>query len=475
MGIYRLPFSQDTWVNNEFRYGSGGRDPILDVGVKYSSSSSNRYIERILGKIDTSSSSDIKSRISLGQIPDPALDATVTAKLKMFNVLHAQRQARSFILNIFPVTQQWDEGSGLGFGSENFLYSTGYANYVSRKVGTDWTVSGGDYLVDSNSAVQEFDNGSEDLNVDITNMFKNWISGISSNNGFIVKVSDLYENTTGSSSASLDLWRKSFFGRETSLNEWPRVEVLWDDQIKDYRSFFTIGGSGYTYFYNMSNERFIDLASTGVFPGYVAIEGATSNSSTSWISVSGSLSSISAQRVKAGIYKALIKELPYNLYNTYTRFRDKWVITSAISAISTCATSTIIVISPFAFGNFYDVTYNQYTLVLRNFQKEYQKGMLINLRVFIKDLSKTYETLTASSTAFSSLISDKSYWRILTNKDEVDIDWQPLDFDKNGNFLTLDTSNLTRNFNYKIDFKINIKGQDLYFDGNDIPSNFKVI
>ena len=474
MGIYRIPLSGDAFITQEFLSGNAGKDPILDVGVKYSIIDNSRYIQRILGILDLSSNSDLQNKITDGSIPNPVNDNTVTATLKMFNVLHGQTQAKSFSLDVFPVTSQWDEGSGYGFNEDNQLNITGYANYVSRKAGIDWTTSGGDYLVDSNSATQSFDTGSEHLSVNITNMLKNWLSSVSSNYGFIIKMSDVFESACGSYSASVDLYRKSLFGKETRLTKWPRVELIWDDQIKDYRNFFIIGGSGYLYFYNVINGKYFDLAATANFPGSVTIEGLTSNSSTAWTTVSSSVANLVGTRVKLGIYRALISELPYSLYNTYPIFRDKWTITSAISAISTCATSYFTVLNPFAINSYSDVYYGGYVLNLRNFSTDYQKGAKVIVRLFLKDLSLTYQALTASSSAFTSQVSDNGYWRILTDKKEIDIDWQPLDFDKNGNFLTLDTANLTRDYNYKIDFKLNIKGQTLYFDGDKIPSNFRI-
>jgi len=473
MGIYRIPLSGDTFITQEYLSGNAGKDPVLDVGVKYTIIDDSRYIQRILGIIDLSNNSDLQAKINDSSIPNPVVDSTVTAMLKMFNVVRGQTQAKSFSLDVFPLTSEWNEGSGYGFNDDNALYITGYANYVSRKSGLNWTVSGGDYLIDSNSATQSFDTGSEDLSVDITNMLKNWLSGASANYGFLIKMKDIYEGP--SYSASVDQYRKSFFGKETRLMKWPRVELTWNDQIKDYRNIFNIGGSGYLYFYNIINGAYVDLANNGDFPGSVAIEGVTSTTSNSWVTVSSNLTSLVGTRVKRGIYRVTIPHLPYVLWNTYKLFRDKWTITSEVSFISSSAVSNINVISPFAFNTYTDVYYNDYKLNLRNFSNEYEKGAKLIIRLFLKDLSKTYQTLTASSSAFISEVTDNGYYRILTDKEEIDIDWQPLDFDKNGNFFTLDTANLTKDYNYKIDFKLNIKGQILYFDGDNISSNFRVI
>ena len=251
MGLYRISLSGDNWITTESVSGNGGKDPVLNVAAKYVKNDGLKYISRILGIADFSSNSDVISKINSGYIPNPNLDTTVTATLKMFNVLHSELKAVSFNLNIHQVTSEWDEGSGIGFNEGNDLLMTGYANYKQRKANTNWTTSGGDYYNISNSATQSFDTGDEDLSVDITSMVKDWISGASSNYGFIIKMTDDAENLTGSTSASIDYFRKSLYARETHSLKWPRIEIVWDDQIQDRRNIFTIGNSGYLYFYNI--------------------------------------------------------------------------------------------------------------------------------------------------------------------------------------------------------------------------------
>ena len=73
------------------------------------------------------------------------------------------------------------------------------------------------------------------------------------------------------------------------------------------------------------------------------------------------------------------------------------------------------------------------------------------------------------------MIIENGFYRVSTIKDYVDIDWQPLNFEKNGNWFTINMNNLIRNENYKIDFKLKIKNQELFFDGNNISTIFRVV
>lgn len=472
MGIYRIPLIKDNFITEESISGNGGADPVLNVAAKYVSISGGKFLSRIIGQFDFSSTSDVIASISAGYLPDPNIDSTVTAKLVMFNTPHNEQRAINFNLNVHPLTNSWDEGRGTGYDEGNNLITTGFSNYVYRKASTPWTLSGGDFIIDSNSATQLFEE-SENLNVDITSIVKKWISGISANNGFIVKMGSNEESKTGSTFASDDYFRKSFFGRQTFTLQWPRLQFEWNDQIKDYRNILSFGNTGNLYFYSILNNDYYDLTGTGNFPGKVTIQGITSNSSTAWADVDITLSSLTASRIRKGLYKVQLPTIPFSLYPTYTSYRDNWVITSSISSVLSSSTGNITLLNPF--GSTLNAGHSNISIHVLNFKNEYLKENRINFKVFIKDLSQTLQTLTASSTAFSNVIIENGFYRISTTKDYVDIDWQPLNFEKDGNWFILDMNNLTRNQQYKIDFKLKIKDQDLYFDGNDISTIFRIV
>ena len=473
MGIYRIPLFKDNFITEESISGNGGATPILNVAAKYVSISGGKFSSRIIGMFDFSSTSDVINSISAGYLPDPNVDSTLTAKLVMFNAEHNQQRAVNFNLNFHPLTSSWDEGRGYGFGEGNELTTTGFSNYMYRKASTTWNLSGGDYVVDSNSATQLFEE-SENLNLNITNIVKNWISGVSSNNGFILKLNDSEESKTGSTSASLDYFRKSFFGRSTNFLKWPRLQFEWDDTIKDYRNILSFGNSGYLYFYSILNNDFYDLSGTSNFPGKVFIQGITSNSSTSWINVDSTLSSLTAARIKKGIYRVKLDNIPFSLYPTYTSYRDNWTITSSISSVLSSSTGSLTLLNPFINSNS-NINFSNITINILNFKNQYFKENIVDFKIFVKDISQSLQVLTASSTSYSNMIIENGFYRISTTKDDVDIDWQPLNFEKNGNWFTINMNNLIRNENYKIDFKLKIKNQELFFDGNNISTTFRVV
>jgi len=473
MGMYRIPLSQDTWITEESISGNGGADTVLNIGSRFITSSGHKFNSRILGMIDTSSTSDLVTQINNGYIPNLVSNTSITATLRMFNTTHGSWRATNFNIEMYPLITSWVEGRGVGFNLDNNLLMSGFANYVYNKTGSAWTTSGGDFVIDSSSGSQYFVE-SEDLNLNITKMVSNWLAGLSTNNGFVLKLSASAESKTGSLSASTDQWRKSFFSRETPLLNWPRIEFVWNDFIYDYRNILQFGNSGNIYFYNIINNAYQDLADTNAFPGYVSIQGLTSLTSTSFVSVSSSLSALTAARVAQGIYVVNVSSIPYAIYPSYVQYIDKWIITSSLSSVLSSTTGSLTILSPINSG-FSNVDWKNISLKVLNIHEQYEKGNRINFRLFVKDSGQQLQSLTSTSTAYTNIISTTGYWRVLTINNNVDIDWQPLSFDSNGNFFVLDTNNLTRNTNYKIDFSLNIKNQNLYFDGNQIPAQFRVI
>jgi hypothetical protein len=197
MGIYRIPLVKDTFITQESVSGNGGYDAVLNVAAKWVAATGCKQVSRILGAIDTSSTSELVTNINSGYIPDPNVYSTVTATLYMYNTEHSEWRSRGFNLNLHPIIEAWDEGNGVGYNESNLLTTSGYANYVMRKSGSTWTNSGGTYAVNSTSATQYFVE-SENLTATVTNLVKLWLAGTTSNNGFIIKMADNEESTTSS-------------------------------------------------------------------------------------------------------------------------------------------------------------------------------------------------------------------------------------------------------------------------------------
>ena len=175
--------------------------------------------------------------------------------------------------------------AGLTLGGSGFSGGSG-----------SWHEVGGDYLTSSTQwkehtdppvYSQTFDTGLENLEIDVTDLVENWISGTLGNYGVGVHLTKSYEAyysssrgadiPTGSVLGNLDgakesYYTKRFFARGTQyFFERPTIEARWNDIIRDDRGSFFFSSSRAPaadnlhtlYFYNYVRGRLVDLPVVG--------------------------------------------------------------------------------------------------------------------------------------------------------------------------------------------------------------------
>ena len=318
MSLYRIPIIKDNTISTYSSIpsltglGNAGNSQIVDLWAKYDYKTGKKYLTRILGQIDINV---INIAINNEEIPNP-LSNSISCTLKFFNINHTEPQACDFTAQIFPVTTQWTEGRNNRIDS---FTQEGVSNWLSASTSAAWITPGSDYKIDSSSSTQYFETGFENLTANFNTMVNNWISGISANYGFVIKM----DPTAESSSSTNEQWyRKSFHSRSTKEPMFaPYLEFAWDDSIKDDRNTGIFGSSMNLYFYNTPNGIFTDIDSiTSNFPGTVTISSSLSSFSTL---------SLSASRVKKGVYKTTFA-FPIS-GAAATAFYDTWTITSSSS------------------------------------------------------------------------------------------------------------------------------------------------
>ena len=463
MGLYRAPLSKDNTISTYSSIlsltglGNAGNSQIVDLWGWYKYDTNKKYLARILGQVDINT---IISEIAKETLPNP-LNSSVTCTLKFFNINHANPQAYDFTAEIYPVTTQWTEGRMNRIDS---FTQQGVSNWLSASTSAVWTTAGGDYKIDSSSATQYFETGFENLTANLSAMINNWISGVSANYGFIIKMDSTAESLT---STNEQWYRKSFHSRSTNEPMFaPYLEFTWDDSIKDDRNTGVFGNSMNLYFYNTPNGIYTDIDSvTSSFPGTVTISSSLSSVSSL---------SVSAARVKKGVYKATFT---YPLSgNSATAFYDTWTVTSSSSG------------SPLT-RNFYPLqsvtsqnNLSVYDVVFKVIDFEnglIQKNTNVTKKIFIWQRTADIQPLVQSelnsissiaASTISSYISTNGFWRILNDADFVDMDWQPLSYDSESNFFSINSDNFAKNSSYKIEFKLDIQGQTLLFN-----KTFKIV
>jgi hypothetical protein len=236
MAVYKIFPSKDATIYSRYPNKNTGLDEILSVSIEDSQDSGNTQTSRILIQFSDTEISDI--------ITNKINNAIWSASLKMYaSVINGLNSTTT--LEIYPISGSWNMGTG------KYTYSPEYTNGVnwysrSSSGSGNWPTSGFSsfvtasysstsgggtwYTGSSNATVlpiyitQSFSfYDDKDINADVTNIVKAWLSGSISNNGFIIKqavefIDDLQYNNT-----------MEYFSRDTHTIYPPQLEFKWND------------------------------------------------------------------------------------------------------------------------------------------------------------------------------------------------------------------------------------------------------
>ena len=327
--------SADTTITNAFKpilttRGTGsnmGAADALEVFSVYGhASGSSDELSRILIKFPTD---EISRDRTAGDIP---ASGSVDFHLRLYNNPHGDTLPKNFTLVVRPLLQNWEEGRGLDMNQykDETLELEG-ANWIYASSGSKWAGVGGGEMVGGSfydnddglsSAASDTDNGSsntqrlykqfftdgtEDIDIKVTDLVEEWIGGSITNYGFIIKLSGTHEayhsgtnivhnngsftskppvdespnlsslnNLTGSEDS---FYTKKFFARSSQyFYKTPRIEARWDDSKKDDTSNFYVSSAlapeldnvNTVYLYNYVRGQLQNIPSIGDSDIYVA-------------------------------------------------------------------------------------------------------------------------------------------------------------------------------------------------------------
>ena len=288
MGIKRYTANADTTITNAFQpnlttRGTGsnmGRADSMEIFSIYGQESSgSSELSRTLLNWDID---QIETDRSNGAIP---ASGSVNFVLRMFNATTPFTLPRDFTLVVAavsgaknadtnaPIAFNWQEGNGLDM--------EGYSDITRDGTGTNWinmgssstlgvvkwgvgtTGAGGVFFNHGElTYTQDFAQGDEDLEVDITAMVENWIKGTVPSYGapfekyglgvFLTSSDEAYvaaADATTVSKANTDgarrsYYTKKFFARSSEFFfRRPVLEARWEENLKDDRSNFFYSSS----------------------------------------------------------------------------------------------------------------------------------------------------------------------------------------------------------------------------------------
>ena len=221
-----LTASKDTYItdkilNNKIRATDAnvGRASTLDLFKLYDEST-------ITGSLKPIELSRLLVKFNLGHLKllsGSSLDInnpTFNVKMKLCNVGSGQITPRNFKAAVFPLARSFDEGSGVDVGAFGHL---GACNFITASItnstANTWYLSGANSsglmgsndidiissgnLGDGNGVVnlwktQQFDEGTEDLVIDVTNVVSATIAGVLPDHGFRISLSGTQETDSKS-------------------------------------------------------------------------------------------------------------------------------------------------------------------------------------------------------------------------------------------------------------------------------------
>ena len=468
-----------------------GADSVVEISNrKLSSIVDESFVRRALIQFELSG---LTKAVADGKLVLGNSDTNITLHMRHMN--HETMQATNFNINVFPVLSAWTEGGGLFNGSEGPEPVSGVSNWNYRVAGGAWNDPGlglsgaltsSDVDVTSSAVSNSFTTGYEDLTADIKSIVTNWVEGTSSNHGLLLTLDQTNESLTGT-----DFGAKAFASRETNTLKAPYISISYNNLVKDDRASIAKGASAGLAFYNIVNNEYQDITSSGFgtstanFLGTVKLYG-SSSSTGPWAALTGNEagSSLTAVRVKKGVYRTTFtlgmgeykeKESAYgtaqygeNFFddteiNEYEYFQDVWTVTGnhPLTALSTSSvSSTWKAIDWLGSSSFYDL--DQLSINIRNFKDSFHHESHAIFRLFIEknnliDLTPLTAAVNSSTTG---VIVRNGQWKIVdAETNETIIPYFDLDYDQNGNFFELDMSNLEVNYRYKIVFKLTHLGE----------------
>lgn len=434
-----LPNLQDRAKNSNL----GGADSLEVFSIFGQTSDTSSEKSRILIQFPIS---DIAADREASKIPE---SGSVNFFLRMSNAQHPFSLPSKFTLEIFPVTEEWDEGYGIDMetykdkGWNEFGNGNG-CTWRFAKSGSTWTSEGGVFDTASYGFTSYFEKGSEDLNVDITPLVESWITGTTANYGIVLKMSGSQEDGTEFRS----YYTKKFFSN-TSKDFYtkPVIEARWGSIVFDDRKNFYASSSALEADDNKMNLYFFNKP-RGILKN---INGNTIPEITFYAD-SGLTQEISASfkevtNPSVGIYKAVVA-----VDTTASTLYDKWFDSGSST---TYFTGEIDVNYTFSYDNNQDT---QYILNITNLKNTYSTQENVKLNIFSRLKNWNPNVYTTAQATLENKIINNLYYKIFRLSDNYvvidystgSIGYSKTSYDSQGNYFELDTSLLEPRFSYGI-------------------------
>jgi hypothetical protein len=198
MAIKRYTANKDNTITNAFKANLQDRGTDANMGesdiietftILGQANSLSQEQSRILLQFPADS---ISGSRDAGDIPN---SGSVDFYLRVYNAPHGQTLPNDYTLQIYPISgKEWTEGHGLDMEDYSDI---GASNWISASTGVAWTTEGGD--LDESGIypyTQYIAKGTQDIEVNITDLAETWISSPETNYGLLIRMSQSSDTFT---------------------------------------------------------------------------------------------------------------------------------------------------------------------------------------------------------------------------------------------------------------------------------------
>lgn len=396
------------------------------------------------------------SKVSSGEL---VIDSNTKHYLKMTNTIFGdeallgvtkgndKERTNSFDLIIFSLSEFWDEGLGFDYEYQSYDLTSGNktfdarpSNWYNRTTLDTWATEG-IYTTPTIITTQHFDNGNEDLNVDITDYVNGIVVSGNTNFGLGIAFDPLYETITSQVDQSV-----AFFSKYTQTFFEPFVESTFNDNVHDDRQNFIAGITQNLYLYVTKGTNFHNLDSLPT----VDILDSTNTP------ISG-LTGLTTTLVKQGVYKVSFT-ITGSLCDGKRFFYDVWK-NLIIDGVSIPNVKQKFVPKPYT--SLYTIGENQ--TELQRYSIQYF-GIKQGEKIKKGDIRKVVVTFRSINEP-KTQIFDKVYYRLFIMEGHTEViihDWTLVDV-TNENSFYFDTSYMIPR-EYQMEIKGKTHTEEIYYD-----------
>jgi len=448
MSYYRSYFEKN---NTILKYGDTGSNVNTaknpNTEIFYGSGFS-----KFIFKLDLT---DLQNKINNG---DLVLNDNTTHILHLTNTIFGdeallgakrgtgRQRAVAFELVLFKVPEYWDEGVGFDYEQAydyttgNLTFDTRPSNWDERTTLSGWTEAG-IYATSGDTITRiGFDNGNENIEVDITDYINGIILSGDTDYGLGLAFDYPYENVSSETDQSV-----SFFTKYTQTFWEPFLETVFDDVIEDNRENFVIDIDRNLYLYvdYMSNRYDLDeLPIVDILDyNHEVIDG---------------LSGLTTTKIRKGVYKVTFG-LQGQLCDGKRFYYDKWCNIKINGIDVDCVTQKFV---PKPFSDYFDIGANQTDASDYVVQFYGVKQNEKIKRGSTRKIVTTYRSISQQK----PLLLDEVYYRIYVKEGRTQVnvfDWTAMDR-TNENSFVLDTSYMIPR-EYHVEIKSKINSEDVFY------------